>query len=172
MNKNEPAKCQPAIKNAGIILLLCFVSFMTYKFIAWNSWKISQSISVGKQIINAPSAVNISILLRGKPIFKKSFAPNSKINRYIITGFDITPYVSETEKNTALNGHLNVPLQLRVNEQNPQDIILRRVNQHFIAQIGSIQFFFVPGNYGLEDISSLESSLSLPESNNSKEFKK
>ncbi len=129
-------KKQTLMKNAGIGFIILIITLLTFKFMMWNFWKVENAVKLTKGILNAPSAMNLTILKENSILFKKSFAYNRKGNYYIVNHFDITPHLSD---DSAIFG-------LKLNNQKISSIVLYRFKTFHIVNIKGHYFVFPIGN--------------------------
>ena len=106
-------KRKEVLKKAAPWLLLLLVFFLAYKFIAWNYWQVDRAVKVAKGFMAAPPAVNLSLALEGKILFRQGFPHNSTGNYYIVNRFDITPYTGgDSQLDFYINKKKTVPLSI------------------------------------------------------------
>ena len=142
-------KKQELIKKAGIGLIILLITLLTFKFIMWNFWKVERAIKRAKGILQAPSAVNLTILKENSILFQKSFAYNGEGNYYIINHFDIFPYLSDYSTIFELN------------DQKVASIVLYRFKTFNIVDIENHYFLFTTGksSHGIEAFLEIKTSI-------------
>ena len=143
-------KKQVLLKMIGNGLIILIVTVLTYKFIAWNSWKVEQAVTQAKKILAAPPAVNLTLSKKNTPLFQKGFAHNSQGNYYIINHFDITPYIGE-----------NLDLSLSVNKQKNDSLLLYRFKHFNIIVSMGFRFVFTTSQCSMEEFINLVDSMPL-----------
>jgi len=146
-------KKQTLMKNAGIGLIILIITLLTFKFIMWNFWKVENAVELTKGILNAPSAVNLTILKESSILFQKSFAYNRKGNYYLINHFDITPLSDDSIK-----------FGLKLNNQKVTSIVLYRFKTFNIVNIKDYYFVFPTGNSNINNHSHIETFLEIRDS--------
>jgi len=143
-------KKQALIEKAGIGFIILIITLLTFKFITWNFWKVENAVKLTKGILNAPSAVNLTILKGDSILFQKSFAYNRKGNYYIVNHFDITPYLRDYSTLFELNG------------QKYASIVVYRFKTFNIVDIRNHYFLFTTGNSSRDIEAFLEIKTSIP----------
>jgi hypothetical protein len=81
------------LKQIGNGLLLLVIIILTYKFLAWNYWKLDMSVATARDIVRAPAAVNLTLSSETGALFKTGFAPNPEGHFYIVNQWDLAPYI-------------------------------------------------------------------------------
>jgi hypothetical protein len=153
--KNEirrKMKYEGIIKKIAVGMAILLVTLLTYKFIAWNSWKVKEAVTIGKRILNEPSAVNLKLLKEDKTVFQKSFTFNPK-SFYIINSFDITPYITKT------GNDFKISLGFYVNSRPSRQADLHRLDMYDIVNCGGRYFVFTRPGFPIETIPGLEKSM-------------
>jgi hypothetical protein len=128
------------MKNAGIGFIILIITLLTFKFIMWNFWKVENAVKLTKGILNAPSAVNLTILKGNSILFQKSFAYNREGNYYIVNHFDITPHLSND----------SAIFRLKLNNQKITSIVLYRFKTFHIVNIKDHYFVFPIGKSNIK----------------------
>jgi len=141
---------QDTIKKIGVAVLVLTVTILTYKFIAWNAWKVKEAVILGKRILNEHSAVNLTLGHGEQAVFKKSFPFNPKGNFYIINTFDITSYIEDGTR---------VSLDVGVNGTNLNPPILHKLTGFYILECRDYYFVFTFPGIDYPHIPALEKSL-------------
>ncbi len=126
------------IREMGMGALVLILTVLTYKFIAWNNWKVTEVVTVTKKILRSPGAVNLTITVGNKPLLQKAFAPNGKRNIYLIRAFGI----AEVLKSGALG--------VTVNDDGHLDFALYRFKSFDILSVKEYAFIFVPESVGMD----------------------
>jgi hypothetical protein len=143
-------KKQLLLKTIGSGLVIIIVMVLTYKFTAWNYWKVEQAVTQAKKILAAPPALNLTLSKDNMFLFQKSFAQNSQGNYYIINQFDITPYIGD-----------KFNLTLSINRQNSDSLWLYRFKHFNILDSRGCRFVFTNPSCGIEEFIKMKDSLPL-----------
>jgi hypothetical protein len=141
---------QALIEKAGIGFIILIITLLTFKFIMWNFWKVENAVTLTKGILDAPSAVNLTILKGNSVLFQKSFAYNRKGNYYIVNHFDITPFLRDYSIRFELNG------------QKYASIVLYRFKTFNIAAFQNHYFLFTTGKSSRDIAAFSEIRTSIP----------
>lgn len=130
--------------------LILIVTLLTFKFIMWNYWKVERAAVLAKGIINAPSAVNLTLTQKntGTPLYRKSFVYNPNGNYYIINRFDITPYID-----------YNLNVHVTVNGQTTQSPLLYRFKAFNIITFKDYYLVFTGRDCGIEEFIELKDTI-------------
>lgn len=136
-------------------LILAFIligsaTFLTYKFISWNYWKVTQSIQFTRRVLNEHGAVNLTLSKDGKRVFQKGFQFNKNGNFYIITYFDLKHYL---RGNNALN------TEIRINEKKISDVKQYSFPDYDILGCEGHYFVFTGMEFPIETLPALEKNL-------------
>ncbi len=143
-------KNRTLIKQVGAGLVILTVTFLTYKFIRWNYWKVERAAALAKGIQNAPHAVNLTLSKENHSLFEKSFAYNPEGNYYIINQFDVGPYI--TPGSTA-------DLDFRVNNRENRRPPVRRFDFFNMITIGDYHFVFTTSDCPMEKFLELKETM-------------
>lgn len=120
----------------GFGLLLLVIILFSYKFIAWNFWKLETTLKTLRLISNAPPAVNLAVFQGDTLLFRQSFVYNKKGNYYIINRFNID--------RLSLPAHDQ--LRVTVNRRPPKSLKWSSFQEFKILQAGEHYFVFIqPG---------------------------
>ncbi|MGE5343721.1 MAG: hypothetical protein ACM3SY_19805 [Candidatus Omnitrophota bacterium] len=150
------------LRKAGIGLIICLATLLTYKFIAWNAWKVKQSVLLHKKILRAPSAVNLAIWNNRTPVLKKGFIHNPKGDYYMIHRFDLKPYITGSDTGRIT---LSPTVQVAVNHQLVRHVeplsqmTYRDRYALYLMTCDHRHFVFTPVDFPYEHLARLEASL-------------
>jgi len=144
-------------------LLLLGVVLLTYKFLAWNYWKVDMAVATARGILRAPSAVNLTLSSESGTLFKTGFVHNPGGHCYIINQWDLVPYIesqtirtNNTRRPDRLVSTIKKGLRVLVNGEEIENRHLelhafRRYNI-LAAEFGGETFYFafISENCGLK----------------------
>lgn len=92
------------LKPIGIGAVMLTVLLLTFKFIAWNAWKVEQASDLAERILRAPEAVNLTLYKHKTILYRRSFPVNGEGNYYLDNRFNISGHVDNASFRWEVNG--------------------------------------------------------------------